>query len=62
MSKERLQSQPSSLDNIPFMSIGFGSEHEMGEAVLVPGSRLLELHLLAVVYGTGVVNLPCCRP
>lgn len=62
MSKERLQSQRSSLDNIPLMSTDFGSEYEMGEAVLAAGGRLLERYLPTAEVRTGVVNLPYCRP
>lgn len=62
MSKERLQSQHSSLDNFPLKSIGFGSEYEIGEVVLAAGGRLVEWYLSTAVVGTGEVNLPYCRP
>jgi len=61
-SKERLQGQHSSLDNVPLMPIGFGLEYEMGEAALAAGRRLLERYLPTVAGGTGMVNLPYCRP
>lgn len=37
MSKERLQSQCRSLDNVPLVTTGFGSEHERDEAALAAG-------------------------